>query len=91
MATMSPSAWAVVKCSSLQKHSTALKNGEFPDPKLVVDAYLSLAESDPGTRPMRTQVGVSWGVDELNRISQPIQDNILEGLQIAEYLGGVSK
>jgi len=68
-----------------------LKNGEFPDPKLVVDAYLSLAESDPGTRPMRTQVGVSWGVDELNRISQPIQDNILEGLQIAEYLGGVSK
>ena len=68
-----------------------LKNGEFPDPKLVVDAYLSLAESEPGTRPMRTQVGVSWGVDELNRMSQPIQDNILEGLQIADYLGGVSQ
>ena len=68
-----------------------LKNGEFPDPKLVVDAYLSLAESEPSTRPMRTQVGVSWGVDELNRMSQPIQDNILEGLQIADYLGGVSQ
>ena len=68
-----------------------LKNDEFPDPKLVVDAYLSLAESEPGTRPMRTQVGVSWGVDELNRMSQPIQDSILEGLQIADYLGGVSQ
>lgn len=40
---------------------------------------------------MRTQVGVSWGVDELNRMIKPILDNILEGLQIADYLGGVSQ
>ena len=68
-----------------------LKKGEFPDPNMVVDVYLSLAEAEPGTRPIRTQVGVSWGVEELNRISQPIQDNILEGLQLEAHLGGVSK
>lgn len=68
-----------------------LSTGVFPDPKLVVDAYLSLAEAEPGSRPMRTQVGVSWGVDELNQISQPIQDSILEGLQLETHLGGVSK
>lgn len=68
-----------------------LKKGEFPDPKMVVDAYFSLAEAEPGTRPIRTQVGVSWGVDELNGISQPIQDSIIEGLQLEAHLGGVSK
>ena len=68
-----------------------LSTGVVPDPKLVVDAYLSLAEAEPGSRPMRTQVGVSWGVDELNQISQPIQDSILEGLQLETHLGGVSK
>ena len=68
-----------------------LSSGVFPDPKLVVDAYLSLAEAEPGTRPVRTQVGVSWGVDDLNRISQPIQDKVLDDLQLADHLGGKSK
>lgn len=68
-----------------------LSSGVFPDPKLVVDAYLSLAEAESGTRPVRTQVGVSWGVDDLNRISQPIQDKVLDDLQLADHLGGKSK
>lgn len=68
-----------------------LSSGVFPDPKLVVDAYLSLAEAEPGTRAVRTQVGVSWGVDDLNRISQPIQDKVLDDLQLADHLGGKSK
>jgi len=35
-----------------------------PDPQLVVDAYLALAEAAPGERPTRTVVGITWGVDE---------------------------
>ena len=46
-----------------------LENGEFPDSQLVIDAYLNLAETNPGERPMRTVVGLSWGVDDLNRVS----------------------
>jgi len=36
-----------------------LENGIFPGPQLVVDAYLSLAETKPGKRPIRTQAGMS--------------------------------
>jgi hypothetical protein len=40
---------------------------------------------------MRTLVGLSWGVDDLNRVSQPIQDSILMSLQLEKYLGGISE
>ena len=61
-----------------------------PDPQWVVDAYLALAEMPAGKRPMRTAVGITWGVDEINRLTQPIQDNMLKALQLEGVLGGVS-
>jgi hypothetical protein len=42
-----------------------------------------------GQRPLRTVVGISWGVDEMNRLTQPIQDKILDKMQL-NALGGVS-
>jgi hypothetical protein len=40
--------------------------------------------------PARTVVGIAWGVDEMNRLTQPIQDNILHEMQLNGVLGGVS-
>jgi NAD(P)-dependent dehydrogenase (short-subunit alcohol dehydrogenase family) len=67
-----------------------LSSDGAPDPQLVVNAYLTLAEMPAGKRPMRTQVGISWGVDEINRLTQPIQDNMLKEFQLEGVLGGVS-
>ena len=67
-----------------------LSSDGAPDPQLVVNAYLTLAEMPAGKRPMRTQVGISWGVDEINRLTQPIQDNMLKEMQLDRVLGGVS-
>ena len=67
-----------------------LSSDGAPDPQLVVNAYLTLAEMPAGKRPVRTQVGISWGVDEINRLTQPIQDNMLKEMQLDRVLGGVS-
>ena len=67
-----------------------LSSDDAADPQLVVNAYLTLAEMPAGKRPMRTQVGISPGVDEINRLTQPIQDNMLKEMQLDRVLGGVS-
>ncbi len=66
-----------------------LQSEGAPNPQWVVDAYLNLAEKPAGQRPVRTVVGITWGVDEMNRLSQPIQDNILNEMQLEGVLGGV--
>jgi len=61
-----------------------------PDPQWVVDAYVKLAEMPQGTRPTRTVVGMTWGVDQINAQTQPLQDAILKEMQLDAVLGGVS-
>lgn len=65
-----------------------LQSDEAPDPRLVVDAYLALAEMPVGKRPTRTVVGITWGVDEMNIGKQPIQDRVLQEMQLQDVLGG---
>lgn len=67
-----------------------LQSEGAPDPQWVVDAYLKLAEQPFGKRPTRTVVGITWGVDEINELTQPIQDRVLKEMQLEEVLGGVS-
>jgi NAD(P)-dependent dehydrogenase (short-subunit alcohol dehydrogenase family) len=67
-----------------------LQSENAPDPQWVVDAYLKLAELPFGSRPTRTVVGITWGTDEINNLTQPIQDNILKEMQLESLLGGVS-
>jgi NAD(P)-dependent dehydrogenase (short-subunit alcohol dehydrogenase family) len=55
-----------------------LQSEDAPDPQWVVDAYLKLAEMPFGSRPTRTVVGITWGVDEINELTQPIQDRVLK-------------
>ena len=67
-----------------------LQSDGAPDPQWVVDAYLKLAEMPFGSRPTRTVVGITWGVDEINGLTQPIQDSVLKEMQLDSVLGGVS-
>jgi NAD(P)-dependent dehydrogenase (short-subunit alcohol dehydrogenase family) len=67
-----------------------LQSGNAPDPQWVVDAYLKLSELPFGSRPTRTVVGITWGVDEINQLTQPIQDRVLQEMQLESVLGGVS-
>ncbi|MFK8076589.1 MAG: SDR family oxidoreductase [Granulosicoccus sp.] len=67
-----------------------LASDEAPDPKLVIDAYLSLVDAQPGHRPTRTVVGITWGVDEVNAYAQPRQDALLKEMQLDTVLGGAS-
>jgi short-subunit dehydrogenase len=67
-----------------------LQSEQAPNPQLVVDAYLALADRPAGKRPTRTVVGIAWGVDAMNAAKQPIQDRILKEMQLEGVLGGVS-
>ncbi|UAM97240.1 SDR family oxidoreductase [Polaribacter litorisediminis] len=67
-----------------------LQSEDAPDPQWVVDAYLKLAERPFGKRPTRTVVGITWGVDEINELTQPIQDRVLKEMQLENVLGGIS-
>lgn len=67
-----------------------LQSKDAPNPQWVVDAYLKLAEIPFGKRPTRTVVGITWGVDKINDLTQPIQDRVLTEMQLEDVLGGVS-
>jgi len=67
-----------------------LQSENAPDPQWVVDVYLKLADLPFGNRPTRTVVGITWGTDEINNLTQPIQDRILKEMQLETVLGGVS-
>jgi len=67
-----------------------LQSEQAPNPQLVVDAYLALADMPAGKRPTRTVVGIAWGVDAMNAAKQPIQDRVLKEMQLEGILGGVS-
>ncbi len=67
-----------------------LQSEEAPDPQWVVDAYLELAELPFGSRPTRRVVGLTWGTDQINALTQGIQDGILKEMQLDTTLGGVS-
>lgn len=73
-----------------QHFATFLQSDAAPKPQLVVDAYLALAEMPAGKRPTRTVVGITWGVDEINALTQPIQDRVLKEMQLEGVLGGAS-
>jgi NAD(P)-dependent dehydrogenase (short-subunit alcohol dehydrogenase family) len=66
-----------------------LAGDNAPNPQLVVDAYLALANAPAGQRATRTVVGITWNVDEINARTQPLQDNILREMQLESVLGGV--
>lgn len=67
-----------------------LQSEDAPDPQWVVDAYLKLAKMAFGKRPTRTVVGITWEVDKINELTQPLQDQVLKEMKLETILGGAS-
>jgi NAD(P)-dependent dehydrogenase (short-subunit alcohol dehydrogenase family) len=81
---------AAVPTAMGESFAQMLQSKDAPDPQWVVDAYMNLVEMPFGERPTRTVVGITWGVDQINQMTQPIQDNVLQEMQLDTVLGGVS-
>ncbi|MFQ5527949.1 MAG: SDR family oxidoreductase [Thermoanaerobaculia bacterium] len=70
---------ASIPTSMLKSFAEFLTSEEAPDPQLVATAIQDLINrKDP--RPLRTVVGVDYGVGTLNRAVEPVQRALLEGL-----------
>ena len=62
---------------------------DAPDPALVIDACLRLAEAPAGRRPSRTMIGIDRSVNPIDAAAQPIQDATFEQMKLAQTVGGV--
>ncbi|MGQ1788419.1 SDR family oxidoreductase [Saccharicrinis sp. GN24d3] len=69
----------------MEEVATLLQSEGFPQPNLVAEAYLKLAEMPQGSRPTRTTVGLPLGADKVNELTQPIQDGSLQAYKM-DYL-----
>lgn len=79
---------AKIPAAMFEEFGKFMQSDQAPDPQMVVDAYLALADMPVGKRPTRTAVGMVWGVDEINAAKQPIQDRVLKEMQLDNVLGG---
>ena len=79
---------ADIPAAMFEEFGKFMQSDQAPDPQMVVDAYLALADMPKGKRPTRTAVGLVWGVDEINAAKQPIQDRVLKEMQLDDVLGG---
>ncbi|MEP0547229.1 MAG: SDR family NAD(P)-dependent oxidoreductase [Rhodothermales bacterium] len=55
------------------------------DPAIVVDAIADLIAMAPGTRPLRTCLGMDLGVRERNAVLDPLDAGLLESMGMAEF------
>jgi NAD(P)-dependent dehydrogenase (short-subunit alcohol dehydrogenase family) len=79
---------ANIPAAMFEEFGKFMQSDQAPNPQMVVDAYLALADMPAGKRPTRTPVGLVWGVDEINAAKQPIQDRVLTEMQLDKVLGG---
>lgn len=79
---------ANIPAAMFKEFGKFMQSDQAPNPQMVVDAYLALADMPAGKRPTRTPVGLVWGVDEINAAKQPIQDRVLTEMQLDKLLGG---
>ncbi len=67
--------------ASLVARFTALnKSEDAPDPQEVADAISGLIVTPSGQRPLRTVVGLDYGVKGLNETAAPFQRDLLQAL-----------
>jgi NAD(P)-dependent dehydrogenase (short-subunit alcohol dehydrogenase family) len=55
------------------------------DPAIVVDAMAELIDMAPGTRPLRTCLGVDFGVRDRNAAIEPFDTGLLEGMGMTAF------
>ncbi|MRH99524.1 SDR family NAD(P)-dependent oxidoreductase [Kriegella sp. EG-1] len=71
--------------SMVEGFGELMQTEDIPQPSIVADAYLKLAEMPQGSRPTRTTVGLPFGADKVNELTQSIQDESLSNYKL-EYL-----
>lgn len=79
---------ANIPAAIFEEFGKFMQSDQAPDPQVVVDTYIKLADMPVGKRPTRTTVGMVWGVDAINAAKQPIQDRVLKEMQLDKVLGG---
>jgi hypothetical protein len=63
-----------------QHFMSAFQAASAPNLHEVPTRLLTLLETPKGARPQRMVVGAPYGADEVNRLTQPVQRSVLEGL-----------
>lgn len=57
------------------------------DPMLVVQAFEDLINMPNGDRPIRTMVGMDFGLKAINEVTEPIRQSLLEVFEITDWDG----
>lgn len=57
------------------------------DPMLVVQAFEDLINMPNGERPIRTMVGMDFGLKAINEVTEPIRQSLLEVFEITDWDG----
>jgi len=66
----------------------SFESDEAPtDPMLVIETFEKLIDTAPGSRPLRTMVGMDFGLQSINDAVEPLRIRSLEGMQIADWDG----
>lgn len=74
------------------KVASAFEDPNAPtDPMLVVQAFEDLINMPSGTRPIRTMVGMDFGLKSINEVTEPIRKSLLETFEIADWDGPKAK
>ena len=55
------------------------------DPEIVVDGILLLMDMQPGTRPLRSVLGIDFGVRELNTAAEPFEAGALAAMGLTDF------
>lgn len=74
----------------IAKFAELEKNDDARDPQEVADAILELIVTPTGQRPLRTVVGIDFGVTGLNEAAAPFQRGLLEALGMQQMEQPVS-
>lgn len=60
---------------------------EATDPARIVDTFVELIESSPEERPFRIQVGIDFGSQPLNELSDEVRKQILSEMELSRLEG----
>jgi short-subunit dehydrogenase len=86
-----PHVTAFMKGFSAQTQGMFMENDTPTDPMLVVEAFGKLVELPAGTRPLRTIVGLDFGLQALNDASEPIRKAALASMGLSAFDGPSQK
>ncbi|TXE03727.1 SDR family oxidoreductase [Algoriphagus aquimarinus] len=57
------------------------------DPIIIVEAFENLINMPNGSRPLRTMVGLNFGLQAVNEVTEPIRQGLLQAFEISDWDG----